>query len=243
MFGKILLALVFSLTPRVAMAVVKPSIPIVPANAPKVIPLLKQELKDKWPTLTSTHTLAGQIEAETCTSLTNKRCWTPQAELRTSREQGVGFGQTTRTFDKNGKVNMDTMVEIKALDPSLKNWNWGTTLYDPVYQMRALVVYDRSIYNKFPSTIANEYEHLAFMLAAYNGGFGGTMSDRRLCAATKGCNPNLWFGHVENTSYKSKIKLPGYGQPFFYINRAYPKSILESRRLKYEPFFKDQAPK
>ena len=38
-----------------------------------------------------------------------------------------------------------------------------------------------------------------FDVAAYNMGIGGVRRDQRLCEATAGCNPVVWFGHVERT--------------------------------------------
>lgn len=233
MILNLILFLGLSLIPSAAWSV----FPFIPPNAKLYLPLLAQEAKSKWPDLKEPWTLAGQVEQESCISLTNKRCWSPTAELKTSREWGIGLSQVTIMYDKNGKIVMNSMEDIKRLDPTLKGWNLTTTRLDPTYQLRALLVYDKSIYDKFPKTITNQYEKIAFTLAAYNGGLGGTLSDRRLCQNTKGCNPDLWFGNVEKTSFKAKIKVNGYGKSFYEINREYPRNILTLRRQKYESFF------
>ena len=79
-------------------------------------------------------------------------------------------------------------------------------------------------------------DRFAFALASYNGGLGGIQADQRMCKNTPNCNHNLWFGNVEKTSLKSKVKVGGYGKSFFEINREYPHNILHVRRYKYKPY-------
>lgn len=195
----------------------------IPENAKKYAPLLRQELEVHWKDLKERSVLAGQVEQETCVSLKSSRCWSPTTELKTDREYGFGLGQITVT------KRFDNFEESRKLDKSLASWKWENR-YDPSLQLRVLVLMDKQLYNKFPSSIE---EKLAFMLASYNGGYGGIMNDRRLCEGTGGCNPNKWFGNVENTSFKSKIKPPQYGKSFFEINREYPRNILQVRSQKY----------
>lgn len=195
----------------------------VPENALKYGPMLKDTLIKLWPTIKPRANFAGQIEQETCVTLKSKRCWSPTAELKTTREYGFGLGQLTVTS------KFSAFKDIQKLDKELAAWKWENR-YDPTYQLRALVVYDKYIYTKLPVSIA---EKLPFMFAAYNGGLGGILRDRRLCENTKGCNRDLWFGNVELTSFKSKIKPREYGKSFFEINREYPKNILVVRSKKY----------
>jgi hypothetical protein len=196
----------------------------IPDNAKKYIPVLKQELQSKWPGITPRSVFAAQVEQETCVSLKSKRCWSPTTELKTNREYGFGLGQLTVTSKFNA------FEDVKKLDKDLKAWKWEDR-FDPAYQLKALVVYDKSLYTKLPDAIGDK---LSFMFAAYNGGLGGILQDRRLCASTDGCNPNSWWGNVEVTSFKSKIKPQGYGKSFFDINREYPKNIMVVRRPKYQ---------
>jgi hypothetical protein len=195
----------------------------VPQNALKFAPLLKETLIKIWPTVSPRSYFAGQVEQETCVSLKSKKCWSPSAELRTSREYGFGLGQLTVTSRFNA------FNDVKKLDKDLAAWKWENR-YDPTYQLRALVVYDRSIYTKLPVSIEDK---MPFTFASYNGGLGGILQDRRLCENTKGCNHNLWFGNVELTSFKSKIKPQGYAKSFFEINREYPRNIISVRSKKY----------
>jgi membrane-bound lytic murein transglycosylase MltF len=151
--------------------------------------------------------------------------------LKTSREYGFGLGQVTVT-DK-----FNAFTEEQRLDPSLKNWQWNDR-YDPQMQLRGLVLKDRQLYNLILG-VASDVDHLAFAFAAYNGGLGGVLSDRRVCAATPHCDQRIWFDNVEHTSLKARVKVGGYGQSFFDINREYVRNILLVRSQKYRQFFKE----
>ena len=204
-------------------------------QAPKGIPqnfmyhkdTLIDVMKRKWPDNPYPSAIAGQIEQETCITLTHKKCWSRFAELKTSREHGAGLGQHTKTS------RFDAVEEAKTLDEDLKDWGWGD-IYNAEMQMIGLVAMMKRNYGLFKST--SELDRYAFALAAYNGGIGGVQSDQRICRNTKGCDDKLWFGNVEHTSLKSKVKLKGYGSSFFDINREYPVNILMKRRQKYKPY-------
>lgn len=57
-----------------------------------------------WPAAPQPEVMAAQIERETCITLTHRTCWSPRAELKTSRENGVGFGQVTRAYRADGTL-------------------------------------------------------------------------------------------------------------------------------------------
>jgi len=80
--------------------------------------------------------------------------------------------------------------------------------------------------------VSGQADRWAFALAAYNGGTGGMQRDRSLCAGTAGCNPALWFEHVEKHSWRSRVTTPEYGRSFFEINRHYVRSIVTERRYR-----------
>lgn len=77
--------------------------------------------------------------------------------------------------------------------------------------------------------------------AAYNGGLGGVYAERRLCAAAPACNPDRWFGNVEQHSTKSRAKWHGYGASAFEINRTHVKNVMVVRRPKYAAWFGEPA--
>ena len=172
--------------------------------------------------------LGAQVEQETCPSLKHPRCWSPRAELRTSRERGVGLGQITRTD------RFDSLAEMRAQFPrALADWSWtGESLYDPRLQLRGLVLMGWRNWRALADVPAVG-ERLAMSLASYNGGLGGLASDRRVCAATPGCDPGRWWGNVERTSLKAKTAVAGYGKSFFEINREYTRNVLIVRRPRY----------
>ncbi|MDO8715717.1 MAG: hypothetical protein Q7J73_02775, partial [Dehalococcoidales bacterium] len=107
---------------------------------------------------------------------------------------------------------------------------------DPAYQLRALILKDKQNWMRVigASTVQDRY---AFTFAGYNGGAGGVISDRRVCAATPGCDQGRWFGNVEKTSRKAKVVVSGYGKSFFEINREYVYNVLILRRPKYDRYF------
>ena len=205
-----------------------------PANAKLYLPVLQAEKDTHWPEHPQPPTLGAQVEQETCISLRHSKCWSPMAQLKTSREQGVGLGQITRAFNSNGSKRFDALAELKAAFPKeLQEFSWDSNLYDPRLQLRAMVLKDYQNYRLILKTSSPE-DRLAFAYAAYNGGMGGLNSDRRACAATPGCDPGKWFGNVEFTSLKAKRSVDGYKKSFFEINREYVSNIMHVRRPRYD---------
>jgi hypothetical protein len=203
-----------------------------PAAALALLPVLKAEQLVHWPDMPMPSALGAQVEKETCITLKHRSCWNPRAELRTAREQGIGLAQLTRTWHKDGRQRFDALAEIRAAYPQqLAGLTWSTP-YDPALQLRALVLKDRQAWRQVLGA-GSALERLAMTLSAYNGGAGGLASDRRLCAATRGCDPGRWFGHVEQHSLKARAALPGYGESFYAINRRYVREILQVRRVRY----------
>jgi hypothetical protein len=203
-----------------------------PASAMPYLPILKSEQLAQWPDLEAPSVLGAQVEQETCPSLKSSRCWNPRTQLRTSREQGIGLGQLTRTWRKDGSVRFDALQEMVQEHPDqLAGLSWDKP-YDPRLQLRALVLKDRAGFEQIYGAASFE-DRMAFTLAGYNGGAGGVRSDRVLCEATEGCDASRWFGNVERTSMKASRAAPGYGKSFFEINREYVRNILRVRRVRY----------
>jgi len=205
--------------------------PIIPEKSKQYLPILKSIINNTWSNVSMYSLFAGQVEQETCITLTHKKCWNPYAELNTSREYGFGLGQITISYDASGKERFNNFIELKKINKKLEKWEWKDR-FNPNYQLEALVSYDKYIYNLIKWN-CKDYDRLAFTLSAYNGGLGGVIKDRQLCEKTKGCDSSKWFGNVEKTSYKAKTSVSGYGKSFFEINREYVNNILNKRRYKY----------
>lgn len=198
-------------------------------------PLLVMVQALLWPAAPQPEVMAAQIERETCITLTHRTCWSPRAELKTSRENGVGFGQVTRAFNADGSLRFDKQAELRAAHPELRDWTWGRR-YDPMLQLQGLVLMDRTGYARWGRLATTEQDAWGFTLSGYNGGDGGVGKDRLLCAKVPGCDPARWFGNVELHSTKSRAKWQGYGESPYSINRGYVRQVLR-RAPEYQGFW------
>lgn len=200
----------------------------IPPQALRHLPVLGQEIATHWPDAPDWALFAGQVEKESCITLKHSKCWNPRSELRTAREQGVGLGQITRT------ARFDALAELRAQFPAeLRGWSWDSpTLYDPAFQLRAVILMGRRNHRTLHDV--PEPDRMDMALAAYNGGLGGLIGERKLCQSTRGCDHRRWTGHVEHTSMKSRTPWKGYGQSAFQINRGYPPGVRQ-RAAKYRP--------
>ncbi|MCH5277495.1 MAG: transglycosylase SLT domain-containing protein [Desulfovibrionaceae bacterium] len=89
--------------------------------------------------------------------------------------------------------------------------------FNPGWALRALCAYDRWLWGRTDG--ANDYERMAFVLSAYNGGLGWVIRDKARASAL-GMDASRWFGHVENVN-------AGRNRAAFAENRQYPRRILE----------------
>lgn len=204
----------------------RPTAAMIKVNEGKYLPLLDTTVSCKWPQLEQRYYLGGQVYAESK--------WDPNARLKTDREEGVNFGQITVT------KQFDNFTAFKALDKSLKSWKWEDR-FDPVNGMKALVVYDYSLFKQVQQAATVE-DRFAFTFSAYNGGMGGLLKDRRLCQGTTGCDMTRWVSNVAGTSWKAKSKVQGYGSSFYDINRDYVKNIMGPFGDRYRPYFNSNKP-
>ncbi|UIS74650.1 endolysin [Morganella phage Mecenats66] len=208
----------------------------IPANAKKFLPVLVQNQKTYWPDAPIPDYMAGLVEQESCISLKHSKCWSPYAQLKTSREWGRGLGQVTTAYRADGSVRFDTQEELRKKFPELRGWTtdrWD----DPDMQLRAIVLQNKMLFDKITWN-KSPRERVAFTLSSYNGGLGGVLQDRRYCSNISGCDPDRWFNNVEKNSLKSKKPWPGYGGKSAYeINREYVRLILDVRRQKYSGYF------
>lgn len=212
---------------------------VVHDRAQLIAPLIDQEIKAHYPDLPRYSYVGSLIEKETCPSMSHRYCWSTTAQLKTPREEGAGLGQLTRTWTKDGSVRFDALQELKAANPkALEELSWETVYVRADLGVRAILLKTKDCINTFKrsgSRVKDPLVLLAFCDAAYNGGYGGMQSDRKLCNLTSGCDPNQWFGHVELHSNKNREKWQGYGDSAFDINRKHVRETVpfESRRQKY----------
>lgn len=212
----------------------------VPINAQSLLPVLAEESRLHWSDLSLRSVLAAQIEQETCLSLAHRYCWSPTAELKTSREYGFGLGQHTRAFRADGSTRFDAHAEARAKYPDLSEWTWDKR-YDARMQLRAVVLGNRDCFRQVVKLGPNEYNAMAMCDAAHNGGFAGMLNERRICSKVVGCDPNVWFQNVEQHSLKNRTKVAGYRLSWYEINREHVKNVMIVRRPKYQEWFQEKS--
>jgi soluble lytic murein transglycosylase-like protein len=94
--------------------------------------------------------------------------------------------------------------------------------YNPAWALRALVTYDRDLWEKTqppPAAVtpATDCDHMAFAFSAYNGGIGWVYRDQALAKSFK-ADPSRWWRGVEFFSRRSAAATKE--------NRGYPRRIL-----------------
>lgn len=99
----------------------------------------------------------------------------------------------------------------------------GPRPYNPGWALRALVQYDRYLFNR--NQAESPCDQWAMTLAAYNGGQGWVNRDRKLALAS-GANGLAWFNAIEQYN-------AGRSAANFRENRHYPRAIL----FKWEPLY------
>lgn len=209
----------------------------IPKLAEVYLGLLVATQQQYWPAAPEPWVMAAQVEKETCITLTHSKCWSPRAELKTSRENGIGFGQATRAYNSDGSIRFDKISELRAAHPAaLRGWAWETR-YDPELQMRGLVLADWMGFKRFKGLVNTDMDAWRFTLAGYNGGDGAVLQDRLACRTAPPCNPAVWYGNVELHSKKSRKPWKGYGQSAYEINRGYVRRV-ETRAPDYIPLWK-----
>ncbi|MDR3414229.1 MAG: hypothetical protein P4L87_25255 [Formivibrio sp.] len=186
------------------------------------LPVLASIAAELTPQVQPATTYAGQIEQESR--------WKVRAELKTDREYGFGLSQCTVTKRFNC---FDEMRQ--SGDKTLARWQWADR-FDPAMNMRVIVLKDKQCLRYAGGATGSDRN--AMMLACYNGGGGGLVSDKAICRAKSGCDPGRWWGNVATTSNKSRVKWQGYGQSAFDINRQYPDNIIWKFAPKYTNYMK-----
>lgn len=206
----------------------------VPAQAPTYLPILKAEIDRAMPEHSEQSYFGGLVEQESCISLTHSKCWNPRSRLKTSREEGAGFGQITRAY-RNGRLRFDSLADNKRVIAGLSDLSWGNVYARPDLQLRLMVGMVKQCDVRLRPLVADDVARYQMCDAAYNGGVGGVLNERRACAMSRNCDPQKWFGNVETHCLKSRRVL--YGQRSACdINREHVRSVFVLRRNKYKPF-------
>lgn len=240
LFLLLILSLLFTCT--TAFAQTKPKVKInpktyIPKNAYIYMDLVQEETAKFFPTIPIPHYFPALIEQESCLSLTHSRCWRPDSQLLSAREQGAGFGQLTRAYRKDGSLRFDSLKAMRDKNMAeLKELSWDNILKRPDLQTRTMVLMIKDEY-KALYKITDPIKRLHMADVAYNGGRSDLNKERLLCGLTKGCDSQTWFDHVERMKVKSTI--PIYGtRSAWDINREHPETLFHIRLNKYEQFYK-----
>lgn len=206
----------------------------IPPQAFFYLSTLGNQVDQLWPDMFARNYFPALIEHESCLSLTHSRCWSPRSRLKSQREEGAGLGQLTRAFREDGSLRFDALEESRKLDPKgLNELRWETVYDRPDLQMRVIVLMTRSTWNRLYTLVPGNPQRLAMTDAAYNGGLGGVLNERRACGLRTSCNPDEWFGHVELVCLKSKKPLYG-ARSACDINRHHVHDVLHTRMPKYK---------
>lgn len=194
---------------------------------------IKAELDRLFPTVPRYNYIPALIEHESCVTLRSKTCWSSFSQLKTQREEGAGLGQLSRAYNKDGSLRFDTLSDMRnRYRRDLGELNWKTIYQRPDMQIKVIVLMVKESYNRLYD-VEDGNERLAMSDAAYNGGMGGVLRERRQCALTKGCNSNVWFGHVSNHCLKSKKPLYA-NRSACDINRHHVIDVMQRKLPKYE---------
>ncbi len=94
--------------------------------------------------------------------------------------------------------------------------------YNPTWALRALVRYDRMLWERNPAS--TPCDRMAFALSSYNGGEGWLRKEQARAAAG-GADRRLWFSNVERFC----MRAPDMCRE----NRDYPRRILLQHQLVY----------
>ncbi|WP_420598623.1 transglycosylase SLT domain-containing protein [Neptuniibacter sp.] len=147
-------------------------------------------------------TFAAQIHQESL--------WQPTAK------SWVGAQGLSQFMPATAEWIVKVYPDLKTADP-----------YNPGWSIRAMLRYDKWLLSRIKAD--TECDRWAMAMAAYNGGLGWLLRDKKLAAA-KGQSRWLWWNHVERFN-------TGRSAANFKENRGYPRRIL----LKHEPKYRREG--
>lgn len=210
----------------------------IPNNAKLYLPVVNDTSIKFFPEFPNNHRnyFAGLIEQESCVSLTSKMCWNPRSELKTSREVGIGLSQITKAFNRDGSIRFDSLEAMaKNHQSELKELSWKTIAQRPDLQIRTIILMTKDN-DKELREIKDPIERIKFDDSAYNKGVRGVHNARRICGLKHNCNPQLWFGNVDQINTTGNKPLYG-NQTAFMINTTHVSNVFKIRMNKYKPYF------
>lgn len=244
MLRYIILALLLCITSPVVANNAKTFIPV---KAYPILPIIRDENAYLNLGFVDAY-IASSMEKESCISLTHSRCFDPNSQLLTywdkgktrERERGIGLGQFTRTYHRDGTIRFDTLTRLAlTYRTHLKGLSWDTVRSRPDLQIRGKLLLLNETYRKLGSVSDVEARH-AMMVSAYNSGDGRLSNDRQTCKLKKNCDPNLWWGNVED------VKAPGFATKALYghksawhLNRNHVVEIFKVRDDKYKRWYSE----
>jgi len=198
----------------------------IPENAKKYHDVAKGVIDTNWNTMPLRETIGGQVERESD--------WKPTAQLKTSREHGMGLTQITIAYDSNGKERFNNFKNAVAIK-QLKNWNWRKDPYNVKYQLTYLVLQDKSNFNMVRKYMINDEEAMKTTLVCYNAGEGRWLM-RRTVAKAKGIPSDRWTGGLDHAYTKGETE-DLYVEPLWKAVNEYPILIFGLSK-KYIDFYK-----
>ena len=210
---------------------------------PRAIPILpeiEKEMSLYAPSVKRPWNLAAIYDHETCITFKHSKCWNPHAQLKTSREQGLGLPQMTRTWKPNGTIRFDNIANMrKAYPEQLSELSWDTFKDRVDLQVRSSALLFNEEWKRL-YTVLSDDERYRMTRSAWNGGGGRVATARSRCKLTSGCDPQRWFNHTEKHLPQSRVPMKNYGNRSPYdINTHYVKDT-ERRLNKFKPYFKEQ---
>lgn len=211
-----------------------------PRVAP-LVPVYKAELQKHFADIPAPWYVLGLTEHESCQYLSHSRCWSATSQFaskwkgtETKKELGAGLAMITKAWNKDGTLRMDTLANLKRAYPQeLKDLTWDNISQRADLQILAMILLLKSDYRGLKA-VPDPLERLKMTDSAYNGGRRDVERSRKVCGLTKGCDPNVWFGHVAKHCVKSKQALYAGRSPCD-INTHHVEDVFHTRMPKFQP--------
>ena len=198
---------------------------VIPTRALPLIPVVVETTAILVPDLPDRAYPLALIHHESCITVRSKGCWNPNVRFRTSREEGVGLGQITRTFTPSGAVKVDNLGAMRKLHPeALSGVGWGNIYNNPDAQVKIIALQVGDLYHYFKEV--DPSQRLPFVDSAYNGGLKALKKERGLCRLMADCDPNVWWGNVERYNARGQRILYA-GRSAYRINRDHVQRVWD----------------